>query len=109
MAGPAEPPFPRRSPTHTAPPPTPNLLRHPAVAEVAVIGLPDGLHGEEVCAVVVLARDAEQRPTAEELIAWSKEHLAKHKYPRRVEFVDEYPLGPSHKVLKRELRARFSR
>jgi long-chain acyl-CoA synthetase len=74
-----------------------------------VIGLPDGLHGEEVCAVVVLARDAEQRPTAEELIAWSKEHLAKHKYPRRVEFVDEYPLGPSHKVLKRELRARFSR
>ena len=85
------------------------LLRHPAVAEVAVIGLPDELHGEEVCAVVILARDAEQRPTAEELIAWSKEHLAKHKYPRRVEFVDEYPLGPSHKVLKRELRARFSR
>ena len=85
------------------------LLRHPAVAEVAVIGLPDELHGEEVCAVVILARDAEQRPAAEELIAWSKEHLAKHKYPRRVEFVDEYPLGPSHKVLKRELRARFSR
>ncbi|MFC1405118.1 MULTISPECIES: long-chain fatty acid--CoA ligase [Streptacidiphilus] len=85
------------------------LLRHPAVAEAAVIGLPDELHGEEVCAVVILAQDAEQRPTADELIAWSKEHLAKHKYPRRVEFVDAYPLGPSHKVLKRELRARFSR
>ncbi|MEY9967095.1 long-chain acyl-CoA synthetase [Streptacidiphilus sp. MAP12-16] len=83
------------------------LLRHPAVAEAAVIGLADELHGEEVCAVLVLDRAAEPQPSAQEIIDWSKEHLAKHKYPRRVEFVDSYPLGPSHKVLKRELRARY--
>jgi len=84
------------------------LLRHPGVAEAAVIGLPDPLHGEEVCAVIVLAKDSTEQPTAQELIEWSKERLAKHKYPRRVEFVDSYPLGPSLKVLKRELRARYS-
>ncbi|SEL48019.1 long-chain-fatty-acid--CoA ligase [Streptacidiphilus jiangxiensis] len=83
------------------------LLRHPAVAEAAVIGLPDDTHGEEVCAVLVLDPSYSPAPSAQDVIDWSKEHLAKHKYPRRVEFTDAYPLGPSHKVLKRELRARY--
>ncbi|HET9171527.1 MAG TPA: long-chain fatty acid--CoA ligase [Actinospica sp.] len=82
------------------------LLRHPAIRDVAVIGLPDEVHGEEVCACVILEDGAEL--TADELIEWSKEHLAKYKYPRRVEFVAEFPLGPSMKVLKRELRDRFA-
>ena len=43
-----------------------------------------------------------------ELVAWSRERLARHKYPRQVRFVDELPLGPSHKVLKRELRHRLA-
>ncbi|MFF2202385.1 long-chain fatty acid--CoA ligase [Streptomyces sp. NPDC058145] len=82
------------------------LMRHPGVAQVAVIGLPDELHGEEVCAVVVPAGDA--APDAAGLTEWSKEHLGRHKYPRRVEFSDALPLGPSMKVLKRELRTRYA-
>ncbi len=82
------------------------LMRHPAIAQVAVIALPHDVHGEEVCAVVVVEREAEV--TAEEIVVWSKEQLAGHKYPRIVHFVDAFPLGPSGKVLKRELVARFS-
>ncbi|MGF7234195.1 MAG: long-chain-fatty-acid--CoA ligase [Frankia sp.] len=83
------------------------VLAHlPGVAQVAVIGTPDELRGEEIVAVVVPS-DPASPPDAEALIAYAREHLAKHKYPRRVEFVDSLPLGPSRKVLKRELRRRF--
>jgi long-chain acyl-CoA synthetase len=83
------------------------LLRHPAVAQVAVIALPDPTHGEEVCAVVVRSPEG-AAVGADEIVAWSKEQLAAYKYPRVVEFVDAFPLGPSGKVLKRELVARFT-
>ncbi|MFD8272179.1 long-chain-fatty-acid--CoA ligase [Streptomyces flaveolus] len=82
------------------------LMRHPGIAQVAVIGLPDDLHGEEVCAVVVPAPGT--TPHGAEITEWSKQHLGKYKYPRRVEFTDALPLGPSMKVLKRELRARYA-
>ncbi|MEV6491132.1 long-chain fatty acid--CoA ligase [Actinoplanes sp. NPDC051633] len=89
------------------------LARHPAVQQVAVIGVPDATFGEEICAVVVPAGDPAQAGsaggiTAEELIEWSKEKLGRHKYPRQVRFVEQLPLGPSFKVLKRELRKTFS-
>ncbi|MFG2517992.1 long-chain fatty acid--CoA ligase [Streptomyces sp. NPDC048527] len=84
------------------------LMRHPGVAQVAVIGLPDPVHGEEVCAVIIRKQDAGSAAGADEITAWSKEHLGRHKYPRRVEFADELPLGPSMKVLKRELRAQYT-
>ncbi|WP_410658224.1 long-chain-fatty-acid--CoA ligase [Amycolatopsis sp. lyj-112] len=84
------------------------LARHPAIAQVAVVGVPDDRYGEEVCAVVI-ARQAPGVDLEAELIAWSKEHVAAYKYPRRVEFVDALPLGPSGKVLKRELAARLAR
>ncbi|MER5254496.1 long-chain fatty acid--CoA ligase [Streptomyces sp. NPDC002855] len=82
------------------------LMRHPDVAHVAVIGLPDEVHGEEICAVVVAAPGS--APDAARITEWSKEHLGRHKYPRRVEFTGELPLGPSMKVLKRELRVTYS-
>jgi long-chain acyl-CoA synthetase len=85
------------------------LLRHSGVGQVAVIGVPDEQYGEEVCAVVVKSPEAEgsDEELAESIRAHGKQALAKYKYPRRVEFVDTLPLGPSGKVLKRELVTRF--
>jgi len=83
------------------------LVRHPAVDQVAVVGVPHETHGEEVLAVVVL-REGAERPSEEELLAWAGERVARHKRPRLVRFVDELPLGPSRKVLKRALRDRFA-
>ncbi|MDQ1647910.1 MAG: long-chain acyl-CoA synthetase, partial [Cryptosporangiaceae bacterium] len=81
------------------------LLRHPDVGQVAVIGVPDEVYGEEVCAVVIAREGAD--PDRAEIVEWSRARLAGHKYPRRVEFADAFPLGPSGKVLKRELVARY--
>jgi long-chain acyl-CoA synthetase len=78
--------------------------RYPGIKQVAVIGVPDAVHGEEIVAVVI----AEEGVVAEELREWTKGHIGSHKYPRRIEFVDELPLGPSGKVLKRVLVERFS-
>ena len=82
------------------------LIRHESIAQVAVIAVPDPKLGEEVAACVVLADGAQL--TEDELIAWAKERLAGYKYPRRVFFTDAFPLGPSGKVLKRELVTRYA-
>jgi long-chain acyl-CoA synthetase len=82
------------------------LMRHPAVKQVAVIGIPHETHGEEVVAVIVRS-DEGIDVTDETIIAWSQEHLARYKYPRHVHFIEAMPLGPSGKVLKRELRDRL--
>jgi long-chain acyl-CoA synthetase len=71
---------------------------------VAVIGLPHESLGEEICAVIVQASPIDES----ELLAWCQERLGRHKYPRRFHFTSELPLGPSHKVLKRELRRLLS-
>jgi len=81
------------------------LARHPGVAQCAVFGVAHELHGQEVAAAVVVRADAEVDP--DEVIAFLRERIASYKYPRRVEIVDALPLGPSGKVLKRELVERF--
>ena len=82
------------------------LMRHPHVSQVAVIGIPDEERGEEVCAVVIPSGPGAIEPS--ELGEWAQRRLGRHKYPRRIELVDSLPMGPSHKVLKRELRAKFA-
>lgn len=78
------------------------LHRHPQVAEVAVVGVPDEEWGERVRAFVV---PREGGLDEAELIAWAKRHLAGPKVPRDVRVLDELPKNPTGKVLKRELRA----
>ncbi len=78
------------------------FYEHPAVQEVAVIGVPHEELGEEVAAVVTLKRDASV--TAEELRDHVKNQVAAYKYPRHVWFVDELPKGPTGKIVKREIK-----
>lgn len=80
------------------------LYTHPAVAETAVVGLPDERWIEAVTAVVVRGADV----TEAELVAYARERLAHFKAPKRVVFVDALPRNASGKILKRELRARLA-
>ncbi len=77
------------------------LMTHPDVSLVAVVGVPNESHGEEVKAFVIRSAGAEI--TEEELVAWSKEQMASFKYPRTIEFRDSLPMTSTGKILKREL------
>jgi acyl-CoA synthetase (AMP-forming)/AMP-acid ligase II len=76
------------------------LLRHPAVRQAAVIGIPDDRLGEVGMAFLVTDEDV----TSDQIIEWSRDQMANYKVPRVVELVDELPLNATGKVMKETLR-----
>jgi acyl-CoA synthetase (AMP-forming)/AMP-acid ligase II len=82
------------------------MLEHPALSQVAVVGMPDHRMGEVGCAFVILRPG--QQVTADELNAWCREKMANYKVPRRFEIVTEFPLNSTGKVQKNDLRALVS-
>jgi fatty-acyl-CoA synthase len=82
------------------------LYKHPAVQEACIIAAHDAYRGETVKAVVVLRAQAAGKTTAEDIVAWSREHMAAYKVPKIVEFVDALPKSGSGKVMWRLLQDR---
>jgi long-chain acyl-CoA synthetase len=82
------------------------ILRHPKVADAAVIGIPDEYQGESVKALLVLKEG--ETMSLDELTGYCREHLAAFKVPRHMSIRESLPKSPTGKVVKRELRAEES-
>lgn len=82
------------------------LYQHPAVHEAAVIGVPNEKYGEALLAVIVLSEGAEMTP--EEIISHCRGKIGGYKIPRKIRFVESLPKSALGKILKTELRKRYS-
>lgn len=81
------------------------IMTHPAVAQVAVLGVPHPSQGEEIKAVIVLKPGMTASP--EEVINWCRDRMATYKFPRMVEIVDALPMTTTGKILKRMIKRSY--
>ena len=78
------------------------IYTHPKVSDVQVIGVPDEQYGEEIMACIILKEG--ETMTADEMKTYIRDHMAKHKVPRYVDFVDSFPMNVAGKILKYKMR-----
>ena len=78
------------------------ILTHPDVQDVQVVGVPDKRYGEEAYAAILLNEGVDI--TEDEMRAYIVDHLARHKVPRYIEFVDGFPMNAAGKILKYKMR-----
>ena len=78
------------------------IYTHPKVKDVQVIGVPDEQYGEEIMACIILKEG--ESMTDEEMKSYIRDHMAKHKVPRYIDFVDSFPMNVAGKILKYKMR-----
>ena len=78
------------------------IYTHPDVRDVQVIGVPDKKYGEEIMACIILKEPGSV--TVEEMTAYIKASMARHKVPKYIEFVDSFPMNAAGKILKYKMR-----
>ena len=78
------------------------IYTHPKVKDVQVIGVPDEQYGEEIMACIILKEN--ETMTADEMKKYILDHMAKHKVPKYVDFVDSFPMNAAGKIQKFKMR-----